>query len=214
MVYRLYVFFVINILLFVSADVCGQISADSLKYIPQFRLPDHVTGRDITDKAELDIDKWVDETSDDIKKVRPGSFSPNPSADRAVVRSVYKSVKTKRAGLGFSNESILKAVFTAWIELAVKTFDKSGKEADYAEEDLLDKAMVMSELNIKTIPEGAEIVIDKYKGYGASNAYVWVGQGKHILEIVKEGFKPYKETITIDSPRPLPYVITLLRLKQ
>lgn len=189
-------------------DAYGQTGSDSIRYLPEFRTPRIISSRDVAGESEIDIDNWVEETGKDISRVRPGSFSPNPSADRQVVRSVYNQLKAKRAPLGFSQQSILKSLFTAWVTFAVKGFDQYGKEIDYTVEELLDKALRTCELSIHTAPEGATIIIDNYKGYSVTNTSVMVDEGKHNVVISKSGYADHKQSIDVKTVR-FPLIVAL-----
>jgi hypothetical protein len=184
--------------LFLSAPRAGfaQNNAEVIKSIPAFRTPETVTGRG---ESDFDIDTWVEQTSGDIAKVRPGAFTSNPDADRYVVRLVYKSLKDKMSKLGFNSEASLKALHAAWIDLTIKGFDKTNREGDYTEADLESESMKMGEFNVKTVPHGAKIRIDRYDGLGKTNIDLWVAGGDHDVEFLMDGYVPVKKKINIKS---------------
>lgn len=213
MMKRLYFFLAVSSICWVTADSYAQTNADTPKIVPKFKKPTYKVDRDINGKATIDLDKWVDETSADIMRVRPGSFTSNPDADRAVVRSVFAASKEKMSQLGYTDESVLNALQAAWIELSIKEYDKQKQEANYTDQDILNMTLNMSELNIVTTPDGATIKIDNYEGLGESNTNIWVREGRHILEVRKNGYIPIKEAIDIKPLKSYPLTKTLQRIK-
>lgn len=198
--------------LLLSATGNGQPNPTA-KQLPTFKKPDYKTTRDLNStKKTVDFDKWVKETTTDILKARPGAFTSNPSADTEVVRSVFSTLKTNWAARNLSDERVLNAVFTAWMDLAVKGFDRTGKEADYTEADLLSAAMNRHEIKIETLPPGASVMIDGYE-VGESNNYFFAEKGRWNLELRKNGYMTFKETIDITSSEPSSFVRTLQRAK-
>ena len=193
MLNRLFILAAISTIMFLSTTVYGQ--SLSVKNEPVFRKPGYkVADRDV--KAGVDIDTWVDQTAKDMKQVRPGAFTANPAADRAVVRSVFQSLKTRRESL--SDEDILQVVFASWIELAIKGYDAQGKEVNYTEEDMLKVATSMSQLNVQTEPDGATIQVDDYEKTKKSNTNFWITEGKHMLLLRKPGYISQTENIEVN----------------
>lgn len=193
---RLFLIAIFSSLLIIPLPGYSQRNYDDVKSLPAFRMPEIVTGRG---ESDFDIDKWVEQTSGDIANVRPGAFTANPDADRYVVRLVYKSLKDKMSKLGFNSEAALKALHSAWIDLTIKGFDKTNKEEDYTETDLEDESMRMGELNVRTVPAGAEVRIDRYKGLGKTNIDMWVASGDHDVEFILDGYAPVTKKIQIKA---------------
>ena len=184
-----------------------------IRMLPAYKTPSYITKKGAT--KVIDIDAWVEQISKEINVIRPGAFTANPAQDKIVFRAAFGSLKKEMKSDGQDEEKVLKALFTAWVDIAVKGYDETHKEVEFSEQNLIEKASNLGIVQIFTQPIGARIILDnKYEESTPTDTYLWLAFGKHQITLVKEGYVSIKKTIEIlPNPPTVPLIKEQMQIR-